>query len=286
VGSKAIAPISEADLDRVGDFLHKNLNNSISPRDWAQAIKPPWSVESPNHGFMLLDDGQVVGAYLAFYSEREIDGQNLRFCNLAAWCVLPDYRLHALKLLTKLLKQPGYHFTDLSPSGNVVAINERLNLTHLDTTTALMPNLPWPSLPGRYKITSEPAVLESVLAEAELKLYRDHRDARAAIQLLMIHGDEHCYVVFRRDRRKDLPLFASVLYVSNAALFAKMARVFGRHLLLRQGIPFTLMELRVVGAQPALSVRLGSSRVKMFKSDSLQPDQIDNLYSELVCVAW
>ena len=145
-------------------------------------------MESPNHGFMLLDDGQVVGAYLAFYSEREIDGQNLRFCNLAAWCVLPDYRLHALKLLTTLLKQPGYHFTDLSPSGNVVAINERLNLNHLDTTTALMPNLPWPSLPGRYRITSEPAVLESVLAKAELKLYRDHRERPRVSHLVMIHG--------------------------------------------------------------------------------------------------
>lgn len=234
----------------------------------------------------MLDDGEVVGAYLAFYSEREIDGQNLRFCNLAAWCVLPDYRLHAVKLLTRLLRQPGYHFTDLSPSGNVIAINERLNLAHLDTTTALMPNLPWPSLGGRTRVTEKPAVIDGVLTDAERKLYRDHRNARAALQLVMIDGDEHCYVVFRRDRRKDLPLFGSVLYVSNPTLFVKRAKAFGRHLLLRHAIPFTLMELRVVGTQPTPSLRLGSSRVKMFKSDSLQPHQIDDLYSELACVAW
>lgn len=235
---------------------------------------------------MLLDEGQIVGVYLAFYSERAIDGRNERFCNLAAWCVLPEYRLHALKLLNALLRQPGYHFTDLSPSGNVVPINERLKLKHLDTTTALMPNLPWPALPGRYRITSEPAVIKSVLTGPELQIYRDHEHARAAIHLVMIHRDEHCYVIFRRDRRRDLPLFASVLYVSNPSLFMRMVGVFGRHLLIRYRIPFTLLESRVVGGQPRGSFRLRSSRAKMFKSDSLQPSQIDNLYSELLCVAW
>ena len=286
MGSVAMAPIGDTDLDRVGDFLHKNLNSRISARSWSQAVRPPWSVESPNHGFMLHEGGHVVGVYLAFYSERVIDGRNERFCNLAAWCVLPEHRLHSLKLLNALLRQPGYHFTDLSPSGNVVPINERLNLRHLDTTTALMPNLPWPSWPGRYRISSEPAVIESVLARPELQIYRDHRQAPAVSHLVMMHREEHCYVIFRRDRRRDLPLFASVLYVSNPSLFPRMAGVFGRHLLTRYGIPFTLLELRVVGGQPAASFRLKSSRAKMFKSDSLQPNQVDNLYSELVCVAW
>ena len=286
MGSKAVAPIGETDIDRVGDFLHKNLNSRISARDWSDAIRPPWSVDSPNHGFMLEADGEVVGAYLAFYSERPVDGRNQRFCNLAAWCVLPEYRLHALKLLTSLLKQPGYHFVDLSPSGNVVPINERLKLRHLDTTTALMPNLPWPSLPGRYRISSKPSVIERLLTGPELQIYRDHRHARAANHVVMSHRGEHCYAIFRRDRRRDLPLFASLLYVSNPPLFTKMSGVFGRHLLLRYGIPATLLELRILESQPALSVQVKTSRVKMFKSDSLEPDQIDNLYSELVCVAW
>ena len=97
---------------------------------------------------------------------------------------------------------------------------------------------------------------------------------------------EHCYVIFRRDRRKNLPLFATVLYVSNPPLFRTLAGIFGRHLLLRYRVPVTLMELRIVGGRPAGSYLLRSPRPKMFKSDSLQSDQIDNLYSELVCVPW
>jgi hypothetical protein len=286
VGRTAVAPIGNKDIDRVGEFLHENLDSRISAMDWSQAVQPPWPADSPNHGFMLHDEGRIVGAYLAFYSERTIAGRNEQFCNLAAWCVMPKYRLHSLKLLSALLGQPGFHFTDLSPSGNVVPINERLGFRHLDTVAALMPNLPWPTWPGRYRISSEPAVIESVLAGPQLKIYRDHRHARAARHLVMIHRGEQCYVIFRRDRRRDLPLFASVLYVSNRSLFLTMAGVFGRHLLLRHRIPLTLLELRIVGGQPAGSFRLRSSRPKMFKSDSLRPEQIDNLYSELVCVAW
>ena len=82
------------------------------------------------------------------------------------------------------------------------------------------------------------------------------------------------------------PIFASVLYVSNPALFRRMARSFSRHLLLRHGIPLTLVEPRVAGHRPRPSIMLRAPRRKMFKSGQLAPHQIDHLYSELVCVAW
>ncbi len=286
MGGIALIPIAATDLDRVGKFLHVNLNGRISAADWAAAAVVPWSVDAPNHGFMLLDGNDVAGVYLAFYSNRMIEGWTERFCNLGAWCVSPKHRLHSLKLLKAMLGQPGYHFTDLSPSGNTVPINERLKFTHLDTTTALMPNLPWPSWPGRHKVSLERATIERVLTGRELQIYRDHQHALAANHVVMILGDEQCYVIFRRDRRKNLPLFASVLYASNPPLFRRMAGIFGRHLLVHHRVPVTLMELRIIGGQPAGSFLLRSSRPKMFKSDSLQPDQIDNLYSELTCVPW
>ena len=121
----------------------------------------PWKVEAPNHGFMLRDGQRVVGAYLAFYSERVVAGQVEQFCNLGAWCVLPDFRFHSLRLLKALLAQDGYHFTDLSPSGSVVPLNARLEFRSLDTSTALVPNLPWPTVPRRTRISADPDVIEN-----------------------------------------------------------------------------------------------------------------------------
>ena len=57
--------------------------------------------------------------------------------------------------------------------------------------------------------------------------------------------------MFRRDRRKRLPLFASILYVGDHDLFRACAPLFYRHLLLRHGIPATLAEFRVVRTSPA-----------------------------------
>jgi hypothetical protein len=281
-----VAPITHDDIGRVAAFLHTNLNMRVSEERWARAIDVPWSVDSPNAGFMLVDGDAVVGAHLAFYADRVIDGRTKRFCNLGAWCVLPEYRFHGLRLLKTLLAQEGYHFTDLSPSGNVVGINERLGFRFLDTATALLPNLPWPSLPGRDMISSDPAVIERTLTGRELELYRDHAVAAGARHFVLRRGDESCYVVLRKERRKNLPFFASILHVSNPGLFRRMARPFARHLLVRHGAAATLAEHRVVGGPPKLSIALRSPRRKMFLSPDLQPEQIDYFYSELVCLSW
>lgn len=282
-----VAPITDADGLRVGAFLQEHLNARVAAETWARALDVPWAVDRPNAGMMLLDDDRVVGAQLAFYADRTIDGRRERFCNLGAWCVADDYRFHGLRLLKALLAQDGYHFTDLSPSGSVVAINERLRFDSLDTATALVPNLPWPSLPGRTRIVDDPEGIAAALTGDELALYRDHADAGAARHLVIQHRGRSCYVVFRKDRRNDLPLFATLLHVSDPEVLRRTARVLSRHLLLRHGALATLAEDRVVGGAPLRpAYRLKTPRRKMFRSPSLAAPQIDYFYSELVCLPW
>jgi hypothetical protein len=278
-----VEPIGDADMQRAATFLHEHLNGRVSVEHWAQAADLPWPVDRPNAGFMLLDGDELVGVQLAFYSERDIDGRTERFCNLAGWCVLPEYRFHSIRMLKTVLSQKGYHFTDLSPNPHVAGVNARLKFQYLDTATSLVPNLPWP---GRGTLSSDPELIECTLTGAELELYRDHARSAAARHLVLIRGGEWCYVIFRKDRRKQLPLFVSLLHVSNPELFRKMFGSVARHLLFRHGAPATLAEERVLGYRPRLALRLRSPRRKMFRSANLEPAQIDYLYSELVCVPW
>ena len=92
--------------------------------------------------------------------------------------------------------------------------------------------------------------------------------------------------MWRRDRRKRLPLFASVLYTSHPCVLHSLFPVLARHLFLRHGISAVLAELRVVGLRPRLSIMLNSPRPKMFRSRTIPDSAIDYLYSELTCVAW
>jgi hypothetical protein len=281
-----LTPITDSDVAAVADFLHANLNTRVPASAWIRAVSVPWKVEAPNRGFMLRDGPRVVGAYLAFYSERVVAGQVERFCNLGAWCVLPDFRFQSVRLLKALLAQDGYHFTDLSPSGSVVPLNARLGFRSLDTSTAFVPSLPLPSVGRRTRVSADPDVIDGTLAGVELELYRDHAQATAVHHLILIRDGESCYVMFRKVTRKDLPVFAAILHVGNPKLFGRAVLPLTRHLLVHHGVLATLAELRIVGHRPRLSLMLPNPRPKMYLSTSLEPAQIDDLYSELVCVPW
>jgi hypothetical protein len=279
-------PITAEERHRAGEFLHANLNARVTPDDWVQALRVPWDVEQPNHGFMLFDGDDAVGVQLAFYSERELRGRTQSVCNLGAWCVLPAHRLHALRLPKAVLAQDVDLFTDFSPSGSVLTVNERLGFRFLDTATSLLPNLPWPSPRRRERVSAEPARIMSALHGRELEIFLDHVAAPAAHQLLLEDGAEHCLVVFRTDRRRSLPRLASLVYVGNPALFHRMTGPFGSHLLLQHGLPATLVDDHLVGRPPRGSIRVHWSRRRMFRSESIDPADVDYLYSELVCVPW
>jgi hypothetical protein len=281
-----LEPITDVDIPAVADFLHANLNSRVTAATWQRSIRVPWKADAPNHGFLLRDEQRVVGVSLAFYSERVVAGRLEKFCNLGAWCVLPDFRFQSIRLLRALLAQDGYHFTDLSPSGSVIPLNLRLKFQSLDTATALIPNLPWPYPGWGIKISADPEVIESTLTGAALDIYRDHAEAAAAYHLVLRRGSQSCYVMFRKVTRKNLPIFAAILYVSDPELFHRAVSPLTRYLLFRYRVVATLAELRIIGPRPRFSLALRSPRPKMYRSATLEPSQVDDLYSELVCVPW
>lgn len=306
-GTVSVAPITDADIPAVAGFLHTYLNRRIPLPVWSQVMSAQWEAWAPNHGFMLRAGERTVGAYVAYYSQRLVAGRPERFCNLASWAVHPDYRLHSVRLLQALLKQDDYHFTDLSPCPQVESVNARLRFRYLDTSIAVLAPLPWPALPRRTVISADAGTITQTLSGDQLRLHADHAQARATHHLVIIRGRQSCYVMFRKRWYRGKPLFGSILYVSNQALFRRCAPVLARHLLARYGLLATFAELRITGTRPRASFMLpqpgpaagrkhrwaprsygeryrGMFTPKMYRSATLEPDQIDDLYSELACV--
>ena len=280
-----LRPIEDDDIQLVAEFLHQYLNQRISTEAWGTGIDAHWVEDAPNHGYMLIDNGQVVGANVAFYSERQINGLVERVCNLGALCVLDRYRGHAVRLMRAILKQPNYTFTDLSPSGNVIELNRRMGFQFLDTATVLAVNTPWPAKQS-VTIVTDPTLIELHLTDRDLQIFRDHKSAMS-LSMLIIESSQHCLLMARRDRRKGLPLFMTVLYVSEPELFRRTYRHVFSHFLIRKRAPITLLEDRIVGdLRPVGSIALSRHRPKMFKSQSLEEADIDYLYSELTQIAW
>ncbi|MEZ0340668.1 hypothetical protein ACAG25_11870 [Mycobacterium sp. pV006] len=279
-------PITDEDVRAVAEFLHDHHDGRVP---WMRACAGgSWQVRRPNNGFMLRDGERVVGALLALYSERMIDGRAVQICNIGTWCVLPAYRSRSMALLNALLAQEGNHFTVLSPNPGPQEVLSWMGFSHLDTTAALLPNLPWPSLPGRFDVITEPRVVERTLVGSQRQIYRDHVCALAARQLVLAHDGATCHVMYREFRHAVGTGYAMILYVSDPLVFRRCLRALTRHLLLRRGLIATLIEIRILGDRsdvPSWCFRLRDRR-KMYRSDSLAEHQIDYLYSELVTVPW
>ncbi len=296
--SVRVEPIRDADLQAVGAFLHAHVNRAIPVASWVESARGPWPGDAPNHGYLLRDGDELVGVLTALYSERQIDGKTERFCNVATWCVLPSHRRHSLRLLMQLLAQPDCHFTDLMPQGEVVRIMRRFGFRELDSRWRLMPNLPTPAR-GAVVVTDPEEIAAGLEGEA-LRVYRDHQPLDTLRHLLLRAGSSSCHVMFHRHRRRiagpvRLPLLAkpiearipcaTVLHLSAPEVLPGHYGALGRHFLLAERVPLTIFEERRLRGLPPFSVAKQPPSPRLYKSDRLGPEHVDNLYSEAVALA-
>lgn len=278
----ALSPITAADLPAFCDFLGRHLDPGKTPEAFRQGLSSYWGPPPPNHGFLIRAEGELVGGIGAIYAERTIAGHPERFCNITSWCVLEPYRTQSMRLALALVNQPGYQFTDLTPTEVVAKSLQFLKFKPLDGSRCLMLNLPFAD--PRVRAVADPGRIPGLLPPEVAQVYRDHQRFPWLRHLALGGaGGDWCLVTYKRKRFKGLPS-AEVLAVSDGELFLRRQRAFGRRVLLREGLITTRIESRLLPAHPPLAKQLLGYRDKMFRSDRLPAAAIDNLYSELVAL--
>ena len=279
----ALLPIRDEDLLEFCGFLTANLSGSRTPAAWAQAFRHDWGVPHVNHGFMLRDEGKVVGGIGAIYAERVIRGTTERFCNITSWCVLESYRAQSMRLAMAVVGQPGFHFTDLTPTEVVSKTLQFLKFKPMNERQAVWPNLPGPfaALMGM-QATDDPAQIERLLSAADAKVFRDHRQFPSLRHIAIGSAGAYCHVVWKPTALKGVR-GARVLAFSDGELFLKYRFAAGAHLLAR-GCLFTQVESRLLPRIPRGCHELAGFRNKVFRSESLTEADISNLYSEIVAL--
>ena len=101
----------------------------------------------------------------------------------------------------------------------------RFGFARLDTATALVPALLILPRGGRADVVVEPGAIAGRLRGQDLEIFRDHQHARVARHVVLERGSQSCYVIWRRDRRKGLSLFASLLHASDPAALTALLPV-------------------------------------------------------------
>ena len=276
-----LEPIRDDDLPAFCLFLTEHLSSQRTPEQWALAFCQNWGVAKRNNGFLIRDQGRIVGGIGAIYAERLIRGRPERFCNITSWCVLEAYRAQSMRLAMAVVAQPGFHFTDLTPTEVVSKTLQFLKFKPMNERHVVWPNVPWPfARLGGTRVVADPDRIEEFLAAADAKVFRDHRHLPWLRHAAVGRPGAFCHVIWKPNRLKGVA-GAMVLAFSDAGLFLRYRRALGAHLL-RHGCLYTRVESRLLPRLPLLSRELAGFRGKVFRSDTLTEADISNLYSEIV----
>jgi len=276
-----IEAVTTETLGEFAAFLHEHLNPQLSVEGWRQALLHHWGDEPrPNHGFVLRDEGRIVGGIGALYASRPVDGRLHKTCNITSWCVLEAYRKQSMRLAMTLTEQAGWTFTDFSPTEVVGGVLRFLKFTPLDERQTVLLPLPW--LFARGQVHSKPADIEARLQGDALRQYLDHKDFPWLRHVLVGDGRNWCHLIYKRSEFKGLPA-ARLIHVGDPALMALHWRRLSLHLLTRGFASIHIETRRAPAGLWPTRVRSGFN-AKVFRSTELTPDQIDYLYSESVAM--
>lgn len=279
----SIEPVTADNLAEFAEFLHRHLNAAMSPAEWQQRLCPAWAGgQGDNHGFLLRDNGAVVGGIGAIYAQREIGGQSERVCNITSWCVLDSHRQQSMRLAMTVVNQPGgLHFTDFSPTKVVGGTLRFFKFQPLDERQRLLLNLPWPGL-RRGQVLAGSAEMRAALQGAERQALDDHLGFPWLRHLVIGDDAGWCHLIYKPRRYKRLPC-AELLHVGNPAVLARHWHRL-RNALAARGFVFTQVEHRWAPDAPRLSVLRSGFNEKLYLSPHLQAAQIDYLYSETMAM--
>ncbi|MBF0295856.1 MAG: hypothetical protein HQL96_11755 [Magnetococcales bacterium] len=279
--SAELLPILDQDLEAACRFLHENINRTISPQAWQLAYSQPWLADAPNHGFMLVDQGRVVGVFMAIYSAQTIRGATERFCNQNSWVVLEPYRHLGLGLWRALQAQSGYHVTMLTPNPTVAKVYQTRRYRPIGAAVTVLPApLPWPLARQARVVVEEEA--QAVLPAAAARDLVNHRPFPWLTQLALGDAERgYCLVVGKLGRWKRLPALR-VLHVSDGAIFASLHPALGRHLFRRYGVITLHVPSRCLPTRTGFEIT--DTQPRLFLSDRLEERDITWLYTELVAL--
>ena len=147
-----------------------------------------------------------------------------------------------MRLAMALAAQPGFHFTDLTPTEVVSKTLQFLKFKPMNERHAVWPNLPWPlARMAATRVVADPDEIGRVLAPDDAKAYRDHRHLPWLMHLAVGRPGGWCYVVWKRTRLKGI-LGAIILALSNPELFLHYRRALSSHLLVHHGLSYMAVD--------------------------------------------
>ena len=260
--------------------LFAGLNNPrIAPAQWRSLFHYSWPTEEATRGFVLRDEAKAVGFIGTIWSRRKD-----RMCNLSSWITLPEYRNQSLLLFKAVLALEDCTITCHSAAHALYPLYRKFGFRDLETKLRiLLPRPAWQSAADwlGYSASSDPDFIAEHVSDGQRAILEAHRPHHCGH--LLIHGKGgSCYLIHTRTKGKRFH-FSHIHYISDPDVFRRNLDRIRLKLLLANGTPLIMIDARLVaGLQIPHSREVALGTPHVYRSSTLQPGEIDNLYSELI----
>jgi hypothetical protein len=136
-----MANVEKADISMY-DGVHELLGDFGRPLDWRSLFTHGWDTEEKCPGYVIIDQGRIVGFIATIFSDRLIDGRIERFCNLSSWIVRKQQHdtYSGNHLLKAAFARQDIHISSLSAREGPTAVSKSLGLKVLDDRVRVVPD--------------------------------------------------------------------------------------------------------------------------------------------------
>lgn len=168
-----VRPAGDADVDAAAAFLHDRMNARIAAETWRLILDYPWRPPDVERGWLVEDDGEIVGFMGTIYSDRPTAAGMRRFCDLSSWYLKADYRGTGIgdELLQSGMAKPGVTYQTMTARRATGRKIRALGFSILDDSRSLFQ-------PGEtgdgLRLFRDPAEIRERLTADERRMLDDH----------------------------------------------------------------------------------------------------------------
>ena len=265
--------------------LFEAFRNPPIPADhWWRLFHYSWPSRDRMRGFVLRDGSRVVGFFGTILYERMIEGRVEKFANLTSWVTLPEYRNHSLRLFEAVVGMEDRTLTCFTALPATGPLYRRFGFQDLESKwIVILPTLNPLRLAGwfRGRIITDPEQILQKLDDREAAYVRQ-LESDICHPMLVTHRGQQCLILFTRAKGRRFH-FARIHPVSNREVFLACLDHIRWRLALASRTFLLAIDARLLGGRIPPGGRETPLALRaVYRSRTLSPAQIDNLYTELL----
>ncbi len=275
--------IEERDLPKVVDCLERGFPER--PRAFwtdglARLAARPAVGDLPRFGHLLAAGETIVGVLLQIVSTREAAAGRYARCNMAAWCVDPDYRSYGHPLHARAISRREVVYFTITPAPFTLKTLEAVGYRRYSEGQVIFAPLLSRGEAGARVVAYAPDRPEAaLLSDGDARLLADHAALGCAAFIALSHDEARPLVFQPRKIWRELIPCVHLVYCREPGDLARFGPAYGRALA-RHGRLFVVAD--AVGPIPGLAGRFFAEREPRYYKGPRAPSPCDLADTELV----